>query len=285
MSNDTAPLLKLTGVDVHLGGLTSKRHILKNLSLRLAEGEFVGVIGESGSGKTTLARTILGLSDVSAGAVGFRDQRLNEFSSRQWAAFRRTGALQYVFQDPLRSLDPDQTVGWSLAEPLKIRGVVGSSEIRRRTEELAIDVNLDVALLDRYPAELSGGQRQRVSVARGLITEPQLLILDEPVSALDAANRVQVLQLLEKLRSRGIALLFISHDLGSVAGITDRTVVLYRGEIVEEGPTAHIIGNPQHPYTRLLVGSAPTLTSRASLSTEEKEQLRRELDLIGAPLG
>ncbi|WBL20220.1 ABC transporter ATP-binding protein [Citricoccus sp. NR2] len=239
------------------------------------------MIGESGSGKTILARTILGLAPSTGGRINLGDRSLSDYSPRQWNALRRAGTVQYVFQDPLRSLDPDQTVGWSLAEPLKIRGVRSREEIRRRVEELAIDVNLDTALLDRFPSELSGGQRQRVSVARGLATEPDLLILDEPVSALDAANRVQVLQLLEKLRSRGISLIFISHDLGSVGGVTDRTVVLYRGEIVEDGPTRQVIGNPQHPYTRLLVGSAPTLTSRASLSTEEKDRLRAAL----APAG
>lgn len=281
MSHVSPPLLALEHVDVHLGRLGSRRHILKDLSLTVSAGESVGVIGESGSGKTTLARTILGLAPSTGGRINLGDRALSDYSPRQWNALRRAGTVQYVFQDPLRSLDPDQTVGWSLAEPLKIRGVRSREEIRRRVEELAIDVNLDTALLDRFPSELSGGQRQRVSVARGLATEPDLLILDEPVSALDAANRVQVLQLLEKLRSRGISLIFISHDLGSVGGVTDRTVVLYRGEIVEDGPTRQVIGNPQHPYTRLLVGSAPTLTSRASLSTEEKDRLRAEL----APAG
>ncbi|MGM7668625.1 ABC transporter ATP-binding protein [Microbacterium sp. A93] len=278
MSEKSAPLLHVDDVDVHLGSLGQRRHILKNITFAVNRGESVGVIGESGSGKTTLARTILGIAGTSRGTVRFGDQALSGYNARQWSTFRRTGAVQYVFQDPLRSLDPDQTAGWSLSEPLRLRGTLSRAEIQRRTAELAIDVNLDTALLDRYPAELSGGQRQRVSVARGLITEPELLILDEPVSALDAANRVQVLQLLEKLRSRGIALIFISHDLGSVAGITDRTIVLYRGEIVEEGPTRQIIGAPQHPYTRLLVGSAPTLTTRASLTAAEKSQLRFELE-------
>lgn len=278
--DSSATLIHTAGMDVHLGTLRSRRHILQNIDFSVREGEAVGVIGESGSGKTTLARTLLGLEKPSDGSIRFRGEELSTQSPRQWAEFRRTGTLQYVFQDPLRSLDPDQTVGWSLGEPLRIQGRLSQEEIRSKVEELAIDVNLESALLDRYPAELSGGQRQRVSVARGLIVEPELLILDEPVSALDAANRVQVLQLLEKLRHRGISLIFISHDLGSVAGITDRTVVLYQGRIVEEGPTRQIIEAPQHPYTRLLIGSAPTLTSRTSLSKDEKNALRAELGAL-----
>jgi len=280
MKNCSTPLLQIEDAEVHLGTLRARRHILKNISFAVHQGESVGVIGESGSGKTTLARTILGLTGTSHGSVRFRGRTLNKFSRRQWASFRKTGAVQYIFQDPLRSLDPDQTIRRSLAEPLRIRATLSHEEIQRRVEALAIDVNLDTALLDRYPTELSGGQRQRVSVARGLIAEPDLLILDEPVSALDTANRVQVLQLLEKLRTRGITLIFISHDLGSVAGITDRTMVLYGGKIVEEGPTDDIIRAPQHPYTKLLIGSAPTLTARTSLTPTEKSQLRIELGLI-----
>lgn len=270
-------LLAVGGLNVHLGNLRSRRHIIRDADFTVGEGESVGVIGESGSGKTTLARAVLGLTKPSSGRITFGDQDVTSFTKGQWAAFRKEGRVQYVFQDPLRSLDPELTVGRSLVEPLQVQGTASREQIRNRAEELAVDVNLEPALLNRYPAELSGGQRQRVAVARGLISDPQLLILDEPVSALDSANRVQVLQLLEKLRKRGISLVFISHDLGSVAGITDRVVVLYRGEIVEQGATHQIINSPKHPYTRLLVGSAPTLSSSASLTAEARSILRAEL--------
>ncbi|GAA1821936.1 ABC transporter ATP-binding protein [Nesterenkonia flava] len=276
MNNTKERLLEVEQLDVHLGSLRSRRQIITNASFSLRLGESVGLIGESGSGKSTIARTLLGLVKPSHGQITFDGQRLSGFSVKEWNIFRRKGSLQYVFQDPLRSLDPELTLGRSLAEPLHIQGRFSRKEIRRKTEELAIDVNLAPELLDRYPAELSGGQRQRVAVARGLILEPKLLILDEPVSALDSANRVQVLQLLEKLRQRGISLLFISHDLGSVAGMTDRTLVLYRGDLVEQGTTREVINSPQHPYTKLLIGSAPTLAAVA-LDRKERDALRQEL--------
>jgi ABC-type glutathione transport system ATPase component len=184
--------------------------------------------------------------------------------------------VQYVFQDPLRSLDADQLIGDSIAEPLRITRAGSRAEIDQRVSEYAAKVRLDEELLSRFPAEISGGQRQRAAVARALVTEPKLLILDEPVSALDAANRVQVLGGFAGLRSDGIAMLYISHDLGSVAGICDRTAVLYQGQIVEYGPTAEIVKNPQHPYTRLLVGSAPTLHG-TPIGREARAQLRAEL--------
>jgi ABC-type glutathione transport system ATPase component len=163
-----------------------------------------------------------------------------------------------VFQDPLRSLDPDLSIADSLTEPLTLRGVPRAEAVDRARTYLS-RVRLDEELLARLPGELSGGQRQRVAVARALVTEPKLVILDEPVSALDAANRVQILEILKELRATGTALVFISHDLGSVAGIADRVAVLYQGEFVEAGPTRDVVTNPTHPYTRLLISSAPTL--------------------------
>jgi ABC-type glutathione transport system ATPase component len=191
--------------------------------------------------------------------------------------------VQYVFQDPLRSLDPDLTVAQSLAEPLQVRGISGPRADALIRQYLA-RVRLDEELLDRLPGELSGGQRQRVAVARALVSEPKLIFLDEPVSALDSANRVQVLQILKSLRAAGAALVFISHDLGSVAGVADRIAVLYQGEFVEVGPAAEIINAPRHDYTRLLVRSAPTLHSRAA-DRAERDALRVALRhrLTGRP--
>ena len=273
---DTAPLLDIDAIDVHFGKRRNKRQILSGVSLQVRAGEIVGLIGESGSGKSTVARAILGLAPVTAGRIAVAGNEVTKFSGSQWRAFRRRGDAQYVFQDSLRSLDADVLIGDSIAEPLRITRAGSRAEIEQRVKEYASKVRLDEALLTRFPAEISGGQRQRAAVARSLVTEPKVLILDEPVSALDAANRVQVLGGFAELRAEGIAQLYISHDLGSVAGICDRTAVLYEGRIVEYRPTAEIVDNPQHPYTRLLVGSAPTLHG-TPIDRKARAQLRAEL--------
>jgi len=273
---DTAPLLDIDAIDVHYGKRRNKRQILFGVSLEVRAGEIVGLIGESGSGKSTAARAVLGLAPVAAGRITVAGHEVTTFGGKQWRGFRRRGVAQYVFQDPLRSLDADVLIGDSIAEPLRIAHAGSRAEIEQRVKEYAAKVRLDEALLKRFPAEISGGQRQRAAVARSLVTEPQLLILDEPVSALDAANRVQVLGGFAQLRDEGIAQLYISHDLGSVAGICDRTAVLYQGRIVEYRPTAEIVCNPQHPYTRLLVGSAPTLRG-TPIDRKARAQLRAEL--------
>jgi len=274
--SDTVPLLDVGAIDVHYGKRRNKRQVLSGVSLQIRAGEIVGLIGESGSGKSTVARAIIGLAPVTAGQITVAGNEVTRFRSNQWRSFRRRGFVQYVFQDPLRSLDADQLIGDSIAEPLRIIRAGSRAEIDQRVKEYAAKVRLDEELLSRFPAEISGGQRQRAAVARALVTEPKLLILDEPVSALDAANRVQVLGGFAGLRSDGIAMLYISHDLGSVAGICDRTAVLYQGQIVEYGPTAEIVKNPQHPYTRLLVGSAPTLRG-TPIDRKVRAQLRAEL--------
>jgi ABC-type glutathione transport system ATPase component len=286
MLRDAKTLLEVRGLTVRYGRRygkgRSQRTALAGATLAIARGEAVGVIGETGSGKTTLARAVLGLVKPSEGSVHVAGEEVTRFSGREWSDFRRRGVVQYVFQDPLRSLDPDVTVGESLAEPLLVRaaravwGRLARAETEARVRESLERMGLEARLGDRYPGELSGGQRQRVAVARALIADPQLLILDEPVSALDSANRVQVLELLSGLRTSGMSLLFISHDLGSVAGLTDRIVVLYRGSIVEMNATDAIVHRPRHPYTRLLVGSAPTLVN-AGMSRERRNELRAEL--------
>ncbi|GAA4799919.1 ABC transporter ATP-binding protein [Streptomyces ziwulingensis] len=252
------PVLEVTGLDVHHGRGRRRRGALRGVSLSVLPGETVGVIGETGSGKSTLARTVLGLVPASAGSITLDGQDVTSLGARGWRALRRRGVVQYVFQDPLRSLDPDLTVADSLAEPLLVRGVP-RGEAGERARAFLDRVRLTGDLLDRLPGELSGGQRQRVAVARALITEPRLVILDEPVSALDSANRVQILQILKELRAEGTALVLISHDLGSVAGVADRIAVLHRGELVETGTARDVVTRPEHVYTRLLVGSAPTL--------------------------
>ena len=271
------PVLRIEDLAVHYGPRRRRRRALHGVSLSVTPGETVGVIGETGSGKSTLARAALGLVRASAGSIAVDGEDVTSHGPRQWRALRRRGVIQYVFQDPLRSLDPDLTVGTSLAEPLLIQGR-DRDEADRRVRAFLARVRLDPDLLDRLPGELSGGQRQRVAVARALVTEPRLVILDEPVSALDSANRVQILDILKELRADGVALVFISHDLGSVAGVADRIAVLYQGELVETGAAGDVISAPRHPYTRLLVRSAPTLHS-APADRAERAALRALLHI------
>lgn len=286
--SDHKPLLAVHNLTVSLGHGRKRTEVLHAATARVDAGEIVGLIGETGSGKTTLARSILGINRFDSGSVRVAGTDIGSLSPRALRAFRRGGDVQYVFQDPLQSLDPDLTVSASIAEGLAVReaasGGVGARAAASRASirDSVIDalglVGLPAALGDQLPAALSGGQRQRVAIARAMVLEPRLLICDEPVSALDATNRIAMLDLLVSLRSSrpGIGLLFISHDLGSVAGITDRIIVLYRGTIVEEGATAQILRSPQHPYTRLLVGSAPTLAGGA-VDRRRRQELRLEL--------
>lgn len=278
MSADgSGPMLDVRDLDVGFGAGHRRTQVLSGVGLAVAPGESVGIIGETGSGKTTLARAVLGLVTPSRGSVAVAGTDVTRFTRREWREFRRRGVVQYVFQDPLRSLDPHLSIGESLAEPLLLQGTASRVEVEATVLEHLRRVRLDPGLLGRFPDELSGGQRQRVAVARALVTEPALVVLDEPVSALDSANRVHVLEILNGLRAAGVALLFISHDLGSVAGVTDRVAVLYRGTVVEDAATDTVVNEPRHPYTRLLVGSAPTLaagpTDRARRA-ELREQLR-----------
>lgn len=270
-------IIEVEALDVAYGTGRHRKQVVHGASFTVAAGESVGVIGETGSGKSTLARAVVGLVPASSGSIRVDGEEVTTFRSAAWRDFRRRGVVQYVFQDPLRALDPDLTIGDSLAEPLRLQRRLSRAQIRDRIAFRLEQVKLNTDLLERFPGELSGGQRQRILLARALATEPRVLILDEPVSALDAANRVSVLEILNELRAAGTSLVFISHDLGSVAGVTDRSLVLYRGELVETGRTSDIVNDPRHPYTRLLVGSAPSLHTGA-IARDERAELRRLLD-------
>lgn len=268
-------VLDVTDLSVHYGRRGRRTTALSGVSLGVARGEILGLIGETGSGKSTFARAVLGLVKPSAGRILVDGEDVTGYGNRQWRTLRRRGVVQYVFQDPLRSLDPDLSIADSLVEPLLARGLPHAEALAKARAYLT-RVRLDEELLPRLPGALSGGQRQRVAVARALVTEPALVLLDEPVSALDSANRVVVLEILKDLRDSGTALVFISHDLGSVAGIADRVAVLNQGEVVEAGRTRKVVAHPEHPYTRLLVSSAPTLHT-TSADRARREELRAAL--------
>jgi ABC-type glutathione transport system ATPase component len=276
-----APLLEVDSIRVALGR-RPRTTILDGVSLQIGRGEIVGLIGETGSGKTTLARAVLGLVPIEAGHVRVDGEDITDVPSRTRRHLRRSGTVQYVFQDPLRSLDPDRTLFDSIAEGLAIRGD-DARRIAERVRATATLVELDHQLLDRHPGEVSGGQRQRAAIARAMILQPQLLVCDEPVSALDATTRIRILELLVDLRARlSVGILLITHDLATLGGLADRVVVLYRGRVVEHGTTSELFTDPQHPYTRLLLASIPTIDGR-QVSAADRRVLREAVAALANP--
>jgi peptide/nickel transport system ATP-binding protein len=235
---------------------------LGGVSFRLAAGEAVGIVGESGSGKTTIARCILGLTTPTGGRINLGGIDVTDRSAVPRDQRRdATQFLQCVFQDPYSTLNPMHTVGYTLREALD-HGARRVDDRNGAVASLLKRVGLAPELAGRRPAALSGGQRQRVAIARALAMEPAVLLCDEPVAALDVSVQAQVLALLRTLhREQGTSLLFITHDLGVVRQVTDRIVVLHRGEIVEQGPTDAVLDDPQHEYTRRLVASMPRVDS------------------------
>ncbi|MCT4705543.1 ABC transporter ATP-binding protein [Enterobacteriaceae bacterium H16N7] len=245
--------------------------VLHPTTLDIGRGEIVGLIGESGSGKTTLGRTTIGLVAADSGTVMFDGLNLSSASSRELQQMRRRA--QIIFQDPYASLDPKMTVGEQIAEPLRVHKLRTASQIPGRVAELLELVGLDAACATRMPAAFSGGQRQRIAIARALALEPDLLVADEAVSALDLSVRGQILALLAELRDKlGLTVLFISHDLGAVRQVSDRVVVLYRGNVVESGETDRVLKSPQHDYTRQLLAAAPNIRQALLLRESELER-------------
>ena len=230
------------------------------VSLHVDAGETLGLVGESGCGKSTLGRLLLHLEAPSAGEVFFDGQRVDKESVR---ALRRS--MQMVFQDANAALDPRLTILESVAEGLDIHRLCKTrAERRERVAALLERVGLEPAWMERFPHELSGGQRQRVGIARALAVEPRFLVCDEPVSALDVSARAQVLELLMSLqRDLGLGCLFIAHDLAAVRQLSDRLAVMYLGRVVETGPAEEVLASPLHPYTRMLIASAPVPDPRA----------------------
>jgi oligopeptide/dipeptide ABC transporter ATP-binding protein len=257
------------------GGRRRMVKAVDDVSFTIQRGETVGLVGESGSGKSTVARLILRLLEPTAGAVSFAGQDIFQLDEAAFRPLRRH--MQMVFQDPFSSLNPRRTAGEAVEYPLQIQGLGGSKRTRQqRVLELFQLVGLEPEFVNRYPHEFSGGQRQRVGLARALALEPQFLILDEPVSALDVSIQAQVLILLQELQQRlGLTYLFIAHDLNVVEHMSDRVMVMYLGTIVEVATAETLYHSPQHPYTRALLSANPELDPQAS--TRQRIILRGEI--------
>jgi peptide/nickel transport system ATP-binding protein len=262
---DAAPLLRVDGLSVtydrgNLLGARRRTRAVENVSFGVARGETVGVVGESGSGKSTLALALLHLLRPVAGSVAFEGHDLARAGRRELRMLRRD--MQVILQDPYASLDPRHTIGSILAEPLVIHGVPRVERDAKVVEMLEL-VGLSRRVVPLYPHQFSGGQRQRIAIARALMLRPRLVVCDEPVSALDVSIRAQVLNLLKDLQQElGLTYLFITHDLGVVRHFCDRVLVMYRGAIVESGPTELILRRPRHPYTRALLAAVPVADPR-----------------------
>jgi oligopeptide/dipeptide ABC transporter ATP-binding protein len=248
-------------------------HAVRSVTLEVRQGETLGLVGESGCGKSTLARMLVGLIRPSSGQIEIEGAALDAADPAEFGK-----RIQYVFQDPISSLNPRKTIRQVMEAPLRHLHGLDSASRERRISEIFDSVNLSMEFLDRYPHEFSGGQAQRIGIARALAAQARILILDEPVSALDVSVQAQVLNLLGRLR-RELALtyLFISHNLSVVETVSDRVAVLYFGRVVELGPAEAIFRTPRHPYTKLLADSAPTL-GRPSAAAALPGELPNPLD-------
>lgn len=231
-------------------------HAVNNVSLRIAKGETLGLVGESGCGKSTLGRTILKVYEPDGGKIFCRGEDITKLSRTQMKPYRKT--MQMIFQDPYASLNPRFTVGEIIAEPMENFGLYSKEVRMERVQMLLETVGLKPDHIRRYPHEFSGGQRQRIGIARTLALDPEFIVCDEPISALDVSIQAQVVNLLEKIqKERGISYLFIAHDLGMVRHISHRIGVMYIGSLVEIGNADEICASPRHPYTQVLMSAIP----------------------------
>lgn len=281
---DEEPLLKIEGLKKHFAddtglidrllGRVNYVKAVDGVDLRIMENETIAVVGESGCGKSTLAETILNLNIPTDGKLYFRDKDITGLSKKEMKPYRKD--IQIVFQDPLGSLNPRKQIGEIIKAPLEIHQIEESDEARiNRVKQLLEEVGLKSSHYDRYPHEFSGGQQQRIAIARALTVEPDLLIADEPVSALDVSVQAQILDLLEELQDDyGLSIFFIAHDLSVVRMIADRVAVMYLGEIVEEGRTPDLFETPQHPYTKSLLSAVPKIDPEAR---QDRQILRGEV--------
>ena len=270
-SASTGPLIEVRGLCKHFDlrkGLTRflsgrASHLVRavdGVDLSIRRGETVGLIGESGCGKTTLGRTILRLQDPTSGRIIFDGEDITNLEDAGLKPLRRR--MQIIFQDPYASLNPRRTVEAIVGLPLRMHEGVPAESVRERVGSLLERVGLRASHIRRYPHQFSGGQRQRIGIARALIVNPEFVVCDEPVSALDVSIQAQILELLDDLkRELGLTYLFISHDLSVIGYVADRIVVMYLGEVVETGTTEQVLDEPRHPYTQALISAVPKLAA------------------------
>jgi len=253
----TSPLLEVKNLVVEYVVGNKIVHAVSDVSLEIARGETLGLVGESGCGKSTLGRAVLQLRPAQSGKVLFDGADLTSMRGEALRKMRRR--VQLIFQDPIASLNPRRRIGDIIAEPLVIAGYKDANKRRELVREVLGAVGLDPALVvDRLPHEFSGGQCQRICIARALVLNPEFIICDEPVSALDVSIRAQILNLLEEMKARfRLTLLFIAHDLAVVKAVSDRVAVMYLGRICEVGPSEQLFAKPAHPYTALLIEAIP----------------------------
>ncbi len=248
-----------------LGGPKQIVRAVNDISFDVERGQSVGLVGESGCGKSTVARTLLRLVEPDEGSIIFDGIDLRNVKSAQMRKLRQR--IQIVFQDPYASLNPRLTVRQTLSEPLRVHRLGTRREIDTRIDRTLDEVGLPRTALDRYPHEFSGGQRQRIGIARALVLDPELIVADEPVSALDVSVQAQILQLMERLKQeRRLSFVFVSHDLGVVRHFCDTVCVMYLGSIVERGNTAQVLDSPLHPYSRVLRDCSPVPDPAARIS-------------------
>ena len=266
MPDGAKPVLDVRGLQTVFRTRGGNIHAVNDVTFHIRAGELLGVVGESGSGKSVTMMSLLGLlpsppADVPAGSVMFGGQDLLKCTSEHLRAVRGAG-IGFIFQDPMTSLNPVFTVGYQIMEPLRRHMGMDRSQARLRAQELLELVGIPDAgrRLRDYPHQFSGGMRQRVMIAIALACDPKVLIADEPTTALDVTIQAQIIELVRDLRRKlGMAIVWITHDLGVIAGIADRVMVMYGGQIVEQGPVAEVFARPQHPYTRALLKTVPSV--------------------------
>ncbi|ESX67232.1 ABC transporter ATP-binding protein [Mesorhizobium sp. M0027] len=274
---DGAPFLSVKNLTKHFAPTAFSRgpivRALEDISFEVRRGQVVGLVGESGSGKTTIGRSVLRLIEPTSGQISYGGTEITRLGAAQLRRQRRK--MQYIFQDPFASLSPRMTIGQILTEGLDIQGIGRKSERRAKAENALAAVELPVDAYDRYAHEFSGGQRQRIGIARALTLEPEFIVADEPVSALDVSIQAQIINLLRDLQLRlGLTMLFISHDLAVVEYICDTVIVLYLGRIMEVAPAAELYARPQHPYTRALLSAIPSLDP---LARQDRQVLKGDI--------
>ncbi|MBB6219442.1 ABC transporter ATP-binding protein [Rhizobium leguminosarum] len=250
------PLLSVSELKTHYKSRDGLLRAVDGVDLVVERGETVGLVGESGCGKSTLGKTVLRLVDPTAGRIEFKGEDITVLDQRRLRGVRKS--IQMIFQDPFASLNPRQTIGEILEAPLVVHGAGNRAERRQTVADVVTKVGLPADSVNRYPHEFSGGQRQRIGIARALLLNPELIICDEPVSALDLSIQAQILNLLVEMKKEfGLSYLFISHDLSVVRYFADRVMVMYLGRIVESADNATLWSDPRHPYTRALMEAVP----------------------------